>query len=470
MGYAMNLLYIGRQAAAGVLIGGGMFICAFGAMKPLENNMRTWDNLGTAAGGARNLTAADFHSPREDGKFESSLAWAMSLLRKMKPLYDADNVRTAEELPVWRGKIRAKLKDLLQVRDDLSFEFKPVEKVRRPGYVLVKYEFNPYEDLVVRAWALVPDAAMRSGAKVPAVVCMPGNGSSLESLTGEEDHCFTRYPVRNKQAWYYAKAGMIAIAMENPASANNSIKGVNYFLTQRCYFEMMQRVGMSAWGVATEQVLACVDFLRRDPRVDKERIAVSGMSLGCFSILYAAVLSDDVKAIVYNDFACSWAQRAMSVTERPNGASAYAARDMVGSYRWFDDQPDLMAALAPRPLFLVEDGHGKGVVDKVRRVYGLAGASDKLKFRRYPKFSDDSTRRFDQVDLKRTEGLSDEDFLVYSNVDVSQHSFHPDACLPWLSRVFGQDPAGYPEDLKAEIATAVAEHEHFATKAPARNR
>ena len=438
------------------------------AMKPLKDNMQIWDNLGSAATGGRNLTASDYHSPRKDGKFESSLAWAMSLLRNMKPAYDADNVKTPEELPAWRGKIRAKLKELLQVRDNLSFEFKLVEKVKRPGYTLMKYEFNPYENLVTRAWMLVPDCATKPGAKVPAVVCMPGNGSSLESLTGEEDHCFVRYPVRNKQAWYYANAGMVAIAMENPASANNSLKGVDYFQTQKYYFELMQRAGMSAWGVATEQVLACVDFLRRDSRVDKERIAVSGMSLGCFSILYAAVLSDDIKAIVYNDFACSWAQREMSVTERPNGSSAYAARDMVGSYRWFDDQPDLMAALAPRPLFLVEDGHGKGVVDKVRRVYGLAGASNNLTFRRYPKFLDDSVRKFDQVDLRTAEGLSDKDFLLYSNVDVSQHSFHPEVCLPWLSRVFGRNPAEYSERLKIEIAAAVAEHEHFATASAAK--
>ena len=433
----------------------------------LDEVMRSYKNVGTAETTARDFTADDFKTIRKDGAFDQSLGWALDTIRRQQPVYDADKVTSAAAVPAWREKVRAKLRELLQVRDDLGVPFKCIATESRDGYELRKYEFSLYSNLVTRAWACVPMSAKVSGARLPAVVCMPGNGGSLESMTGEADPHFTRYPLRNRQAYWYAKAGFVAIAMENPASAGNSVPGMDYNRVQSYYFELMQFAGLSTWGLATEQVLACVEFLKGLPYVDARRIAASGLSLGCFSTLYASVLSDDIKAVVYNDFVCSWAQRYLSVTERPGGWSPYAARGMVGAYRWFDDQPDLMAALAPRPLFLVEDGHGKACVDKVRRAYARLGASDKLKFRRYPKYAFDAARTHDGEDFRLMSGLTDDEYLARSNVDPSLHSFHPEEALPWLCAAMKAD-AGRLTAIRGELEAAVAEREHFAFAPSAR--
>ena len=139
-------------------------------------------NLGPRARNA--LSPRDFETVRADGRFESDVAWANDMVMNMKPVYSLDTVTRAEDFPVWRGKVREKLRDLLQVPDPLpKVEFKLLSEDLRNGYRLQRYEFYPEPRLAVRMMMLVPDAA--KARKVPAMVALPGSGASLESLVGE---------------------------------------------------------------------------------------------------------------------------------------------------------------------------------------------------------------------------------------------------------------------------------------------
>ena len=394
------------------------------------------------------LTAADFDQRRPDGRFDSNLGFAMDWLRRMKPVYSFDDVKTAGEMPEWRAKVRAKLRQLLQIGDVVPrAEFALVSESMRDGYRLYRYEFQPEERLVVPVLVLVPEKAIATGSRVPAVICMPGSGAGLNSLAGEPDTSYNHFPLRNRQAWFYAKAGMVAVAIENPATAENGVPGVDNSVTQMQFARLMSVAGRSSWGFMTEHVLQVVDFLKGHPQVDARRIAVSGLSLGCIPTLYSAVLSDDISAVVYNDFVCSWAIRAMACTEVGREADP---RRPFGFYRWFDDQPDLMAAVAPRPMILSEGGPWRRHIEKVKRAYDMAGASDRLKVAYYEKFADPSTRKFENVDIKASSGLMGAEYLLYANVDAPQHSFHPDVNLPWLCEVF-LGSAELSEPLRREV-------------------
>jgi len=412
--------------------------------------------VGLLAGsGAFGHTAADFAPENPDGSTCRALAWIHGELARTRPAYDFNAVSNRTDIPAWRGKVRAKLKELLLLSDRPSAPFALLSEERRDGYSLRRYAFSSRPRLVSNVLMLVPDAATNAAPhSVPAVVCVPGTGASLASLAGEPEDRFNRYPIRNRQAYYYAKAGFVAIALENfaagPLSGGNDIAA---------FGDLAQMLGVQLYGVAADQVLDCVGFLKRTATVDPKRIAVSGMSLGCFPILYAAVVSDDIAAVVYNDFVCSWAMRYVCTTERSGGYD-WKSRDMPGFYRWFDDNPDLLAALVPRPLFLVEDGHGYDCIDKIVRAYALAGASDRLKVRRYPKYADAAARAHSDEDLRKVRGLTGADYLAWSNCDPSQHSFHPEAVLPWLCRTFGM-PADFDAELINELKRAENEKERF---------
>ena len=405
------------------------------------------------------LTTRDFETDRADGKFDRSVGFAMDYLRRMKPAYSFDNVETAEEMPAWRAKVRAKLKELLQVGDDMKRDFRLLSSEDRDGYRLSRYEFYPEEALAVPILVLEPSCALQTGAKVPAVVCLPGSGASLDSLAGEPDDSANRFPLRNRQAWWYVKMGMVAVALENPATARNGERGVSHFVTQAQFARIMSIAGRSGWGFMVEHVLQAVEFLKAHPLVDQRRIGVSALSLGCIPALYSAVLSDDISALVYNDFVTSWAIRAMAQTEGDGQCGVgrkIDARRPFGFYRWFDDEPDLMAAIAPRPMILSEGGPWKRHIEKVKRAYALAGASDKLRVAYYARFAEPSARKFEDVDLATVTGLDADGYLLRANVDAKEHSFHPDVNLPWLAETFF-GKAELPEGLMQQVKQAATE-------------
>lgn len=382
---------------------------------------------------------------------KNAMEWIRGEIGRMQPEYDAGKLKSAEEIPAWRGKMRAKVVELLGLSGKYDVDFKLIAELPREGYVLRKYEFSSRTNLITEMWMLVPNAALKAPAgSVPAVVCVPGTNASLASLANEPDNDFIRYPLRNRQAYYYVKAGLVAVALENFVAGPTSGG-----LRNGIYPEHAQVVGETIYGVSADNVLCCVDFLKRQTAVDPNRIAASGMSLGCFPIMYAAVASDDIAAIVYNDFVCSWATRYHAT----GGSYNWKSRDMPGFYRWFDDNPDLLAALAPRPLFLVEDGQAVGGVDKIRRTYELAGAKDSLKVRRYPKYEQDSARPHAHDDLMKVR-LSDAQFLDWVNCDPSQHAFHPEAVIPWICQAFGLK-ANSDKLFAAELEAAAMEREHF---------
>ena len=402
------------------------------------------------------FTASDFVSPRADGRFESSLGFLMHAIRGIKPKLSFDQVHTREEFYVWRQAVRDKLRELLRMTDRLTVEFKLLQEEKRDGYLLQKYEFYPEEGLAVPILMLIPDSAAASGEPVPAVICNPGSGAGLWSLAGEPDDNFNRYPLRNRQAWWYCKAGMIGVAVENPATAWNSVEGMEYGLAQTKFFQLLPLAGRTYHGFITEQRLMIVEFLKRHPLVDARRIAVSGLSLGCGGVLYTALMSDDVAAAVYNDFVCSGVQRVLSTTEIAGGPNL-AGGGLPGALEWFDIQPDLQAALAPLPLILSEGGPWIGHVEKIVRAYELAGARDKLEVHYYDKYADPAGRKHETCDLRKTTGLDPMQYLEIANVDAEQHSFHAEIDVPFLCRHFFGSDYECSGELKRSFEEAIRE-------------
>lgn len=405
------------------------------------------------------FTAENFKSNRPDGRFERSLGFIYEHLRRKEPKLSFDKVTSAEEFPAWRAQVREKLRELLRMIPHPQPEFVLLKEEKRDGYRLFHYEFYPEEFLAVPFLMLVPEDVIVTGRKAPAVICNPGSGSSMEALAGEPDTHPNRYPMRNRQAWWYVKAGMIAIAIENPATADNSEPEIPYGLTQLRFFSLLMRSGRTYQGFITEQRLMVLEFLKKHPLVDSGKLACSGLSLGCGGVLYTMILSDDVKAMIYNDFVCDGDARLFSVTEFP-ADPVMAVNFIPGASDWFAIQPDLTASVAPRPMLLAEGGAWKGNIEKIVRAYEMLGARENLSLNYYKKYADPASRKYDSADLRKTRGLTGQDYLDYSYVDVSQHSFHPELAIPWLTKLFFGKECGDPA-LSAEIEASLHEKQHF---------
>ena len=388
---------------------------------------------------------ARYLTDRDDGRHVTTMGFCQHLLRnaagRLAYRPGLDDAGFAE----WRQRVRDKLAELLALTPELiapgpAPDPPPVRlwSERREGYRLEKWEAYPEPGSVVPLLMLVPDTvdAARPGA---AVMCFPGSASSKELLAGEPElrpeQPPNRHPVPNRMAWYYAKAGLVVVALDNPGIGELDLlpAGVPPNSGRVKLTAQLIRLGRSYVELSVSQKLHVLGWLRSLPFVDADRVAVSGHSLGTEPAMCMAVLDRRLAALVFNDFLCHVRQRHVVLGLPRDGQW----RDVdplwhvvPGMFRWFDF-PDLLSSLAGRPLIMTEGG-AKQHLDQVRGAYRERGCSDLLAIHHYPRYADPAARLHDDDEIP--EGLTMEEYFTYANVDVPNHNFKHAVAVPWLVR------------------------------------
>ena len=135
--------------------------------------------------------------------------------------------------------------------------------------------------------------------------------------------------------------------------------------------------------------MRCVDLLASLPEVDPDRIGCMGHSLGGHNTLFLGVFDPRVKVLVCScGFTCFSKYYAGDLTgwTHPGYMPAIASVYGKDPARMPFDFPGVLAALAPRPLFVNAPLHDanfdvsgvRDCLDTDRHVYGLYGAVEKL--------------------------------------------------------------------------------------------
>lgn len=385
-----------------------------------------------------------FKSQRPDGRLTSSLAAHMEQMRRTKPLLALPNKISPEEFPVWKKNVCEKIRELL-LMPEFTEQPEPVRlsRVQRDGYAVEKWELYPDPISVVPFLVLIPDGVDRTHP-APGVICIPGSIHSKEFISGEplidRPACrFEKYPERNRMAKYMAEHGMVAFAFDNPETAECALdierEGDygSYSRSQMCFGYIQS--GLCYAGISVFQKLCCIRFMKTLPFIDSSRIAVSSHSLGSLPALFLGLLSDDVKAVVFNDFVCDPRERYMSITEEPENRMTQNTgnwHEIPGLWKWFSHQ-DLLAALAPKYLACNEGG-AERYLDTVRHGYALAGVPDRLQISEYPKYADVTNRTHPEALPKY--GLSEEAYFEHCYVDAAGHSFREEPSIRFLKKCF----------------------------------
>ena len=392
---------------------------------------------------------ARYPPARGDGRHVTTMGFCQHLLRtttgRLAWRPRLDDATFAE----WRQRVRDKLAELLalpleSIAPGTTPDPPPVRLWAEPrdGYRLEKWEAYPEPGSVVPLLMLVPDTVddARPGA---AVMCFPGSASSKELLAGEPElrteQPPNRHPVANRMAWYYAKAGLVAVTLDNPGIGELDLlpdsappNSGRVKLTAQ-----LIRLGRSYVELTVSQKLHALAWLRSLPFVDAGRVAVSGHSLGTEPAMCMAVLDPSLAALVFNDFLCHVRQRHVVLGLPRDGQW----RDVdplwhvvPGMFRWFDF-PDLLSSLAGRPLIMTEGG-AKQHLDQVRGAYGERGSARLLEIHHYPRYADPAARIHDDDEIP--EGLTMEEYFTYANVDVPNHNFKHAVAVPWLVRTLNR--------------------------------
>ena len=383
----------------------------------------------------------DFKSHRVDGRVTGSLGALYARLHDMRPLlaYKAEEMKAPECFRKWQSEVKAKLNELLRMPSEEQPQPEPVMLSReaRNGYHLEKWEFYPDRYSAVHVLILRPDGLTRPA---PGVLCLPGSAHPKEMLAGEPmpsnpNCCNYTFHERNAQALHCVKCGYIAAAFDNPGTAEMAELGDSTTQTNDSVrvklVEGYLDAGLTYTGVSVFQKMSFLKWFKRQRDIDPSRLAVMGHSLGTEAALALALLCDEFKALVFNDFLCDARIRFCAITEYENATGIGNWHQIPGIWKYFAF-PDLLAALAPKYLALNEGG-AEAWLDKVRTSYKRAGVLDRLIISAYPKYANMPSKH-ENVPLY---GLSSKTlYEEWCHVDVPDHSFRKEPSIMLLKKAF----------------------------------
>lgn len=376
-------------------------------------------------------------SVRADGRSLRTRGAVEGLMRRNPPrLTFNSEVVVPDSFPAWQARMKEVMARLMRHPAAPSAPAKLIKRTARPGYTLEKWESYPLDSTVVPFLVLIPDGVDTSHP-APAALCIPGFGQTKELLAGElpGNYSLDGSPdtsaVKNTMALDYAKAGLVAVAVDNPSCGELSDDGrFDYLETSRFLLE----TGWSYLGLSSWQDRVILDWMKTQPYILPDRIVASGFSLGTEPMMALGLLDDSIYAFVYNDFLCRTRERAL-VMDRPdaNGVRAFpnSIEHLIPEFLLEFDFPDIVAALAPRPVICTEGGMDRDF-DIVDRAFTAAGAPGSFEWHHYPKFADPS----DRVPLQAMpSGIDRATFFRLANVDPPSHYFKSHLVLPWLTRL-----------------------------------
>lgn len=378
-------------------------------------------------------------SVRADGRAVNARTVAQLLMEHRPPALAFDPGFSAGEFVRWREEVRREMAALMRHPDaGVRPEPRQLGAEARDGYRIEKWEGYPIDGCAVRFLVLVPDGASEASPR-PAVLCIPGSGQTKELLAGEQPlapaHGAPGPVVRDDMARQFVRAGLIAVAVDNPCAGEtcdleslaSAPRGYDYDDTSR----MLLELGWSYQGYTSFVDKYVLDWMKRRPAVRRDRIVVSGFSLGTETLMALGALDDEIFAFVYNDFLCRTRERLLSMTlPGADGRRHFpnSIRHLIPGMLVQFDFPDLVAALAPRPVICTEGGMDRDF-RLVERAYAVAGNPEGCRCLHQPRFAEASAR--EAVD-RLPHGLTREEFFRLACVDPANHYFKGEVIVPWL--------------------------------------
>ncbi len=229
---------------------------------------------------------ATFQTNRTDGRFVSSRAVAHQLMKELEPAFSFRPSMQAADFKTWQKHVRLQMEQLMK-HPQLQNLPDPVciRTEQRDGYRLEKWEAYPLPACVVPFLVLIPDNLDEKHPS-PAVLCIPGWGGTKEELAGEPQLYAPDKPTKeskNSMAYQYVKAGLIAVAVDNPGSgelADLETEAKSYAYDFQTFARSLLELGWNYLGYSSYTNQHILNWMKHHPLMRKDRLIVSGFSFG----------------------------------------------------------------------------------------------------------------------------------------------------------------------------------------------
>ena len=234
---------------------------------------------------------------------------------------------------------------------------KPFGNVRAQNYTLEKTIYESAPGILVPALLFVPDTGE---AQKPAVLYVNDKG---KSAGWGPDGDIQRFVNRgfivlaiDPRGWGETRA------VQNPDEDTETYRLFgDYPNAMRAFL-----VGRTLVGMRAEDIFCALDMLAARPEVNTRRIYAYGVGAGALALLHEAVLDERIRGVALDHMLASY----QSVVTHRVHRDIYES--VVPGVLKAYDLPDLVAAMAPRPVWLVDavDAVGKAVpLEEARKQY-----------------------------------------------------------------------------------------------------
>jgi len=264
-----------------------------------------------------------------------------------------------------RGRVRRTLWRLLGDLPERPAgpNVRTLRKEQREGFVLEKFEFDNEAGATVPGYLCIPE-----GLKSPAPAILYCHYHGGEYQNGKEE-IFKKWPAGTPPAIEFTRRGYVVVAIDAYCFGERRGKGPTGEKETGGPEELtMSKLnlwhGRTLWGMMVRDDLIALDYLCSRPEVDKERIGVTGMSMGSTRSWWLAALDERIKAVVC--VACLTRYQDLIATGALREHGIYYF--VPGVLKHFDTEA-VVSLIAPRPLLtLTGDKDGGSPVSGVRTI------------------------------------------------------------------------------------------------------
>jgi dipeptidyl aminopeptidase/acylaminoacyl peptidase len=233
------------------------------------------------------------------------------------------------------------------------------EKQSRHGYQITRVQFHDRPGHTTYGWLAKPDKP--AAQKVPAIIALHGHSGSALMLFNPSDMYY--------YGDFFAKKGYIVLALDID---HQYLTDVSPFIS---FKPLPKNVKFPEVGQRTWMVKRSIDFLETLPEVDKDKIAIMGLSNGSVSSMFAAAMDERIKVVV--------ASGSLIMSDRMWHSDLVHCRcQYLYKLDGVLDYYDIFALIAPRPL-LIQSGEkdpifpidsAKEAFKFVQKAYEIDGA------------------------------------------------------------------------------------------------
>jgi hypothetical protein len=236
----------------------------------------------------------------------------------------------------------------------------------------------------VYGYFLTPKNAKPKG---PAVLCLPGHGTGVDSTVGI-------LPDKSMRPWgewgEYQKDfalqcvanGYCAFAIEQVSfgyrrdAEAQKIGGGSSSCVRDSMAALMLGETMTGWRVW--DAMRSLDYMTSRPEVDPKRMATMGISGGGLTSLFTACVDPRVKVAVVSGYLNTFRDSILAVNHCPD--------NYVPGLSKIVEMPDMAGLVAPRGLFaeggtrdpIFPNKAFEGAVGRVKEIYGAFGVAEQV--------------------------------------------------------------------------------------------